>query len=89
MDDRANQEFYSLILDRMLEYIGEASSRDCFFCAVALSKNIIHPESIPNDLYYTLYLKTVEYIEQYNLSDLSYFLMLFCTPNASKFSYFY
>ena len=88
MDDRENQEFYSILLTKIVDIIDQASSKDCFFIAVALSKNIIAPGAFPKDLFYNLYLTTVQYIDQYNLSDLSYFLMLFCTPIASKLFYF-
>lgn len=84
MDDRDNQDLYKILLKRIVDNMDKAGSKDCFYMAVALSKNVIDPGVFPSDLYYTLYLNTVQYIDEYNLSDLSYFLMLFCTPFARK-----
>lgn len=84
MDDRENQDHYGLLMKQLVKVMDKASSRDCFYIAVALSRNIIAFESIPTDMFYTLYLNTVQYIDQYNLSDLSYFLMLFSSPFVRK-----
>jgi hypothetical protein len=84
MDMKQNQELYSLIMKQLVECMDEAESRDCFYIAVALSRNMINPEAIPSDIFYMLYLNSVRYIEQYNLSDLSYFLLLFSNPYVRK-----
>ena len=85
MDQKNNQELYKLILQKLVELMDKASRIDWFYIAVALARNIIDFETIPTDLYYTLYLNTVQYIDQYNLSELSYFLLLFSAPSVRKF----
>ena len=84
MDQKDNQEIYKQILTKLVELMDKASSRDWFFIAVSLARNIIDFETIPTDLYYTLYLNTVQFIDQYNLSELSYFLLLFSSPSVRK-----
>ncbi|CAI2366824.1 unnamed protein product [Moneuplotes crassus] len=84
MDDRNNQSLYKILLGKIVANMDNAKSQDLFFLAVALSKNIIDPSVFPKDLLSSMYLATVQYIDQYNLSDLSYFLMLFCTPGAEE-----
>ena len=84
MDNRDSQELYKKILKQIVSNMDGASSIDCFHIAVSLSKNVISFESIPQDLFYTLYLNSVRYIDDYNLSDLSYFFMLFSTPYVQE-----
>ncbi|CAI2366509.1 unnamed protein product [Moneuplotes crassus] len=83
MDSRDNQALYQTVLSKINDHIDTAESKDCFYIAVALSKNLIEPNRIPSDLLYNLYLTTVQFIEEYNLSDLSHFLILFCSPIAN------
>lgn len=84
MDEKDNQELYGTLLTKLVDTMDKASSKDCFFIVVALSRHLIDPQIIPSDLFYTLYLNTVQYIDQYSLSDLTYFLMLFSSPFVRK-----
>jgi hypothetical protein len=84
MDDQTDQDQYRMLLKGVVDKMDKASSKDCFYIAVALSKNLIALPNIPTDMFYMLYLNATKYIEEYNLYDLSHFLLLFSHPEVRK-----
>jgi len=71
---------YEEVVLAILQQSDKLESNGTFQTIVALSKQTIELNSIPNDLFYTLYLNVVKYIEEYNVYDLSQILNLFSHP---------
>lgn len=73
------------LLEAVLGKIDKADSKDTFYICMTLGKGKIKPSLIKSDIYYTIYLNTARFVQEFDLYQLSLISMFLSSEQASPY----